>query len=149
METSKLCNGFTILPLKLQLMQFSAMGNHTYNGETTFSINDIMAKEIKSWPLKNPKNKDSSPGILNLVKFDKEINYPFIDYLRGGMEINLITCIDYTSSNRTPSDKNSLHYMQSHRDAPLNQYQQAISSVGHILLEYDHDKLVPTYGFGG
>lgn len=30
-----------------------------------------------------------------------------------------------------------------------NQYQQAISAVGEILLNYDYDKQVPVYGFGG
>jgi len=40
---------------------------------------------------------------------------------------------------------NSLHSM---RSKSLNQYQNAIKSVGDILIHYDHSKLVPTYGFG-
>jgi len=31
----------------------------------------------------------------------------------------------------------------------LNSYEQAILKVGSILLNYDNDKLVPTFGFGG
>jgi len=31
----------------------------------------------------------------------------------------------------------------------LNNYEQAIMNVGSILLNYDNDKLVPVYGFGG
>jgi hypothetical protein len=30
-----------------------------------------------------------------------------------------------------------------------NKYQMAIKSVMHILLNYDTDKMIPTYGFGG
>jgi hypothetical protein len=30
-----------------------------------------------------------------------------------------------------------------------NQYNMAINSVMHILLNYDTDKMIPTYGFGG
>lgn len=31
----------------------------------------------------------------------------------------------------------------------MNAYQQAIFSVGEILLDYDFDKKVPCFGFGG
>ena len=30
-----------------------------------------------------------------------------------------------------------------------NQYQMAISSIAQILLNYDTDKRIPAYGFGG
>jgi hypothetical protein len=42
---------------------------------------------------------------------------------------------------------NSLHYIDRTGRA-LNQYQQAILSVGNIVSEYDTDKLFPVYGFG-
>jgi len=74
------------------------------------------------------------------------------------MDISLIIGIDFTASNGYPHLKESLHYidensldpkkMRSHPNT-LNQYQKAIISVGDILLNYDTDKLVPVYGFGG
>jgi hypothetical protein len=30
-----------------------------------------------------------------------------------------------------------------------NQYQLAIKTVGEILINYDNDKMIPVYGFGG
>ena len=66
------------------------------------------------------------------------------------MEISLICCIDFTGSNGDPRNPNSLHYMKPfvRGTQDLNDYQKAILSVGEILLNYDADKLVQTYGFG-
>ena len=84
--------------------------------------------------------------MYRVQQFDKTVNYSFVDYLRGGMNISVITCIDFTGSNGVPSSPSSLHYMNDHQ---LNQYQQAITSVCSILLNYDYDKMIQTYGFGG
>jgi len=83
-------------------------------------------------------------GTLTLINIRKEANFTMIDYLRGGTQMNLNVAIDFTGSNGDPKQPSSLHLI-SHS---LNQYQQAILSIGQILLNYDHDKLVPTYGFG-
>ncbi len=32
---------------------------------------------------------------------------------------------------------------------PENQYYQAMTAVGNVVLYFDADKLVPLYGFGG
>jgi len=69
-----------------------------------------------------------------------------MDYLVGGTQMNLIVAIDYTASNGDPRSPNSLHYLNP--NGSLNQYAQVISSVGNILLSYDSDGRVPTYGFG-
>jgi len=56
--------------------------------------------------------------------------------------------IDFTASNKDADDPKSLHYFNGNVDN-LNPYQDAIMSVGEILLNYDADKMVPVYGFGG
>ena len=71
-----------------------------------------------------------------------------MDYMRGGLEIGLFVGIDFTASNGSPTDPKSLHFFNPHMPHSLNQYQQAILSIGSILLNYDSDKMVPTYGFG-
>ena len=95
--------------------------------------------------------------ILNkyTIKFDSSVsgtlfidpikNYSFIDYLRGGMQINLSIAIDFTASNLEPSDPKSLHYLSSYN----NQYEMAIKSCGNIIANYDYNKMFATYGFGG
>lgn len=89
--------------------------------------------------------KGKSAGTLRVEKFNKQLNFQFTDYLRGGLNISVITCIDFTGSNGIPSSASSLHYM---RPGNLNQYQKAITSVCSILLNYDYDKMIQTYGFG-
>jgi Copine len=106
-----------------------------------------MRNSITSWKF-SKGNAGTDYGQLKLTNYVKEENYAFVDYLRGGMDINLITCIDFTGSNGVIHSPLSLHYCSPNADAQLNQYQQAIQSVGNILLEYDSDKLIPVYGFG-
>ena len=69
----------------------------------------------------------------------------FIDYIRGGLQLNLSVAIDFTASNGTPTNNSSLHFMDPNKP---NQYQRAIMAVGNILLNYDYDKMVPAFGFG-
>ena len=38
-------------------------------------------------------------------------NYSFLDYIRGGMQINLVVAIDFTGSNGSPNVPTSLHYI--------------------------------------
>ncbi len=71
--------------------------------------------------------------------------YSFLDFLRGGMEINLTIGIDFTGSNGSPSYSNSLHYLA---PGSLNNYERAIRSCGDILAVYDADQLFPVYGYG-
>ena len=72
-------------------------------------------------------------------------NYSFIDYLRGGMQINLTIAIDFTGSNGLPSLPNSLHYLGPN----ANQYETAIRACGDIVAYYDYDQKFPVFGFGG
>lgn len=132
-------------------MDYKSNGSHLYMGETLLTVNDFHARGRKSWEFKSPST-NKFVGNLILLNHTKEINYAFVDYLRGGMEISLITCIDFTGSNGIPSSPSSLHFLQNvdnlDDQRTLNDYQKAILSVGNILLNYDSDKLVQTYGFG-
>lgn len=93
--------------------------------------------------LHNPKSK--KPGTLILERFRSFTRPTFIDYLRGGLELNMIIAIDFTASNGSPAQSTSLHYMNPNQP---NQYQMAIEAVGQILLNYDSDKKIPAFGFG-
>ena len=79
------------------------------------------------------------------INIDAIKNYSFIDYLRGGMQINLTVAIDFTGSNGPPNMPNSLHYM----GVKQNQYEIAIRSCGDIVAYYDYDQKFPAFGFGG
>lgn len=85
------------------------------------------------------------PNNTASFKVKLEQQYSFIDFLRGGMEINLSIGIDFTSSNKPPTDPTSLHYIGTNN---LNAYEKAISSCGNIVAYYDYDQMFPVYGYG-
>ena len=86
-----------------------------------------------------------SSTTLAKINFDAIKNYSFIDYLRGGMQINLWVAIDFTGSNGDPKLPNSLHYLGTKQ----NQYETAIRACGDIVAYYDYDQKFPAFGFGG
>ena len=69
--------------------------------------------------------------MVHLVHVDMYKSYSFLDYIRGGTELAATISIDFTGSNGNPRDPNSLHYIQ--YGGKLNQYEQAIKSVGEII----------------
>lgn len=70
----------------------------------------------------------------------------FADYLRNGLQLKMITAIDFTSSNGYPEEKSSRHYFSENPNI-LNDYQHTISSVGQILAKYDKDQKFHVYRF--
>lgn len=86
-------------------------------------------------------------GGVKSARIEAEVlkNYSFLDYIRGGMQINLTVAIDFTGSNGNPSNPMSLHYVGTNS----NSYEIAIRSCGNIVAYYDYDQLFPAYGFGG
>lgn len=145
-HASKLCSGDYDIPLKFIVMNHRRSGAHVYKGEAIVRVNDIFLRNQRTWEIKNPSNKKIE-GQLGLKFKNLEINYSFVEYLQGGMDISLICCVDFTGSNGIPSHPTSLHYLNPNHNI-MNDYQKAILSVGEILLNYDQDKLVQTYGFG-
>ncbi|KAF4677641.1 hypothetical protein FOL47_000101 [Perkinsus chesapeaki] len=96
--------------------------------------------------------------VLDNVELVKHVS--FLEYVEGGLEINLIVAIDFTFSNGDPNLPTSLHYYDPGR---ANDYVMAIRAVGEILEHYDQgkrlvqsllldhpssDKKYPVYGFG-
>ena len=62
----------------------------------------------------------------------------FLDYVRGGLKINLVVALDMTQSNGAPSNPESLHFI--HPDTGENAYTTAMRTVGEILEDYDFGK---------
>ena len=76
-----------------------------------------------------------------------DANLP-LQFIVGGCEISLSVAVDFTASNGDPVTPSSLHYIDRSGLGRLNEYQNAILSVGSVLEPYDSDKLYPVYGFG-
>ena len=88
-----------------------------------------------------PLNKE----IEAIINIEKIKNYSFVDYLKGGMQINLTVAIDFTLSNGDPNDSKSYHYLGAEKTI----YEKAIKACGDIVGYYDSDQKFPAYGFGG
>lgn len=130
-------------------IQITVMDNHTNSPDKPIGIYQgpllsFMESLNTDFPITNKDRKK-----VGNIRFQSlnEIKKPtFIDYLHHGLQLNLITSIDFTASNQSPSNPNSLHYL---REGFFNQYEQCISAVGSIICPYDSDQMFPVYGFGG
>lgn len=115
------------------------IGHH----DTTFSrLSESVDQQL---PLTDDHNKNV--GSFKVMNISLQQRHNFCDYLRSGIQLNLITAIDFTASNMDPDMLDSLHYVSPSGDS-LNQYEKCISAVGNILCPYDSDQLFAVYGFG-
>ncbi|KAL4495099.1 hypothetical protein ABPG72_007206 [Tetrahymena utriculariae] len=171
LEGQKLCNSDYNVPVVFEVWNKGVFGSEELIGYFEASVNELRDKmerikeeglipvqfKLKQDNRKNAIHTDNSQ--IGTVTFHKTevITLPsFLDYLRGGTQINLVIGIDFTGSNKDTSQKNSLHHIEPSSNnmlnslsvGTMNQYQRAIYAVGKILMEYDQDKLIPTYGFG-
>lgn len=144
-RSSKLCGGSLNLPIMVQLLNYKSNGRHKLKGQFVCRVSELENNPGKLHDFWN-KYKNKSAGKLLFSNFRKKQNFRFLDYLRGGLNIQVITCIDFTGSNGVSRFPESLHYMC---PGYLNQYQTAITSVCSILENYDYDKIITVYGFGG
>ena len=71
----------------------------------------------------------------------------FVDYLSGGLELQLSVAIDFTGSNGDPRKPGTLHYID-RSGSQLNDYEKALTAVGSIVARYDSDQKFPVLGFG-
>ncbi|MBO6244043.1 MAG: hypothetical protein J6O41_05725, partial [Clostridia bacterium] len=102
-----------------------------------------------SGPLSQIVNKEVNInlGESKSARIEAEVvkNYIFLDYICGGMQINLTVAVDFTASNGNPDNPMSLHYGGNNS----NSYEIAIRSCGNIVAYYNYDQLFHAYGFGG
>lgn len=145
-----LCNNDYDRPFRLEVLVDWDRGTVESVGIADTSLSEIMGDNRRQFPLVSPEKRGNrgyaNSGIVELEAFEIVKKYEFLDYIVGGCQISLVVAIDFTSSNLDPRNPSSLHYLN---PRGFNDYQKALSSVGGILLNYDSDKKVPIYGFGG
>lgn len=137
--------------LKLEVTDWDADGTHDLIGIARVTLDDLISRrqniELVHPPTK-PKYQKSSyknSGTVDVLNCFVQKSHSMIDYLRGGLQINLMVAIDFTGSNGDPRQPGTNHYGAGQYP---NNYIQAIQSVGSIVIEYDSDKLIPSFGFG-
>lgn len=151
----KLCRGNLDEPIKLSVWDFDEGSKHDIIGEKVLTVNQLVAAvgtgiEMKHPPTKSKYQKKSYKHsglvIVKSIRVKKNPTEVMLEYIAGGLQLNLIVAVDFTGSNGNPRDPRSLHYSNPNT---LNQYQTAINAVGDILMPYDHSGYIAAFGFGG
>ncbi|XP_074833412.1 copine-5 isoform X2 [Carettochelys insculpta] len=147
-----LCNGDYDRTIKVEVYDWDRDGSHDFIGEFTTSYRELARgqSQFNVYEVVNPKKKMKkkkymNSGTVTLLSFAVESDYTFLDYIKGGTQINFTVAIDFTASNGNPSQSTSLHYMNPYQ---LNAYALALKAVGEIIQDYDSDKMFPALGFG-
>jgi hypothetical protein len=96
-------------------------------------------------PLFQDRGRKKSTGLVQFLRLRFCPRRTFYEYIKSGIELNLITAIDFTESNGIPDLPTSLHFIQG---STLNPYEACIHAVGSVVCPYDSDQLFPVYGFG-
>ncbi|XP_025014113.1 protein BONZAI 1 isoform X2 [Ricinus communis] len=141
-------------PLVIECYNFNSNGKHDLIGELRKSLAELEKLRSSGGSenlfLPNAVGHDHHNKALKsqlyVERFSESIKYTFLDYLKGGCELNFMVAIDFTASNGNPRLPDSLHYLDP--SARPNAYQQAIMEVGEVLQFYDSDKRFPAWGFG-
>lgn len=138
---SKLCNNDFTLPLKVELWKYKADGSHRLLGSVILKVADVLARKIFRFNLLSANSK-SLLEFTGLIAADL---LTFTDYLKEGLNINLMVGIDFSLSSKKPTDPTSLHYL---KPGSLNVYQQVILAIGEIIGRYNHSKRFSAFGLG-
>ncbi|XP_077400112.1 copine-8 isoform X1 [Vanacampus margaritifer] len=147
-----LCNGDYDRTIKVEVYDWDRDGSHDLIGEFSTSYRELSRgqSQFNVYEVVNPKKKGKKKKYLNsgtvtLLSFLVDIEVTFLDYIKGGTQINFTVAIDFTASNGNPAQPTSLHYMSPYQ---LNAYAMALKAVGEIIQDYDSDKMFPALGFG-
>ncbi|KAG7239851.1 hypothetical protein INR49_030564 [Caranx melampygus] len=109
-----LCNGDYDRTVKVDVYDWDRDGSHDFIGEFTTSYRELSRGQ-------NQFNVYE----VTLLSFKVESEYTFVDFIRGGTQLNFTVAIDFTASNGNPSQPTSLHYMSPYQ---MNAYAMALKA---------------------
>lgn len=134
---ARLCKNNNSSILKFELFDFRNDGFHVSLGAGYASVQDL---------LNGKGSVQTNGGKVSFTQFSSIKILSIIELIQQGMQMSLYVAIDFTGSNGVATSPSSLHYMNP--NLSLNGYENAITSVGNILQEYDSKKIFPVFGFG-
>lgn len=139
-----LCNGDNDRTIKVDCFDSRSDGDHQLIGSCQTSLRSLKigVGEDNQYRLTKNKNSKDSKGTLELKRIIVTEEISFLDYIRGGTQMHFAVAIDFTASNGSPMEPQSLHYMSS---VP-NSYEIALRSVGEIIQHYDTSQMYPAFG---
>uniref|UniRef100_A0A8C2TD91 Copine 5 n=1 Tax=Coturnix japonica TaxID=93934 RepID=A0A8C2TD91_COTJA len=142
-----LCNGDYDRAIKVEVYDWDRDGSHDFIGEFTTSYRELARgqSQFNVYEVRRGRGDGVCTPTVTLLSFAVESDHTFLDYIRGGTQINFTVAIDFTASNGNPSQSTSLHYASPYQ---LSAYALALKAVGEIIQDYDSDKMFPALGFG-
>jgi hypothetical protein len=170
-ELSSLCDADLNRPILVSVFDFESSGKHVSMGTFETSVNALQKAEQTREAFKL-KHKGKEVGTITVVNasvdgveevseqmarvavspsptaaapYTSAVGQPnFVDYVSGGLDLNVTVAIDFTGSNGDPRKPGTLHHLGSTK----NDYEKAISAIVGILSHYDSDQMFPVFGFG-
>jgi hypothetical protein len=163
------CSENKSTPMKVEYYNWNDNGEHKYMGEAVFTVAELEADKRKLGLMDS--QTQINVGHVELQDFEIRLRVTeieveviveepvpqpnihlmanqtcFLDYLRGGWQLNFVGAVDFTGSNGEQTRSDSLHAVKT--NGTLNQYQTALKEICSIVLNYDYDQNIPLYGFG-
>ncbi|ORX45376.1 Copine-domain-containing protein [Piromyces finnis] len=141
--------------LRFEVFDWDRNTDPDYIGKFEADFETIKIKktfEIINEKKREKKNNYRNSGIMTFEKIEIGEGFSFSTFPLHGTEIAVVFAIDFTSSNGTPHEEDSLHKIVDLSDLSdynsLNHYQKAITSIGQVLEVYDSNKEFGVYGYG-
>ncbi|EGR30297.1 hypothetical protein IMG5_135630 [Ichthyophthirius multifiliis] len=144
---TKLCQGDFDKKILVECWDHERTGGHRIVGSIESTMKEFIKTQGQKHELQNEERKKKGQKDLGflLVQNIKITPPTFIDYVQGGYQINVIAAVDFTASNGDINDPISLHSS----DLLKNQYLQTLKKTLNVLLQFDSNKRIKLYGFGG
>mmetsp|Transcript_967 Transcript_967/g.2212 ORF Transcript_967/g.2212 Transcript_967/m.2212 type:complete len:633 (+) Transcript_967:86-1984(+) len=151
-----LCNDDQSNPLKITIWDYEkSSSSHVILGSVETSVTDIMEKSkdggIPVFIVKRERQKLFRRSKMKHVGLLKVLNATIItvpsmiQYLSGGMSLDLMIGIDCSISNGEWGAENNLHFSANHW---LNDYQAGIQKMGKITENFSRGSYSSLWGLG-
>lgn len=88
-------------------------------GTAVATVNRVL--DGRRIPIVDKKGREKGNVGFRAVK--RYVKSTFTDYLAAGLQLMLITCIDFTASNGSAKSPTSLHYITANKKSP---YEEAL-----------------------
>jgi len=167
-----ICVKHKAIPIRLDVYDYATNGGHEFMGNVETTLEGILlsANNSSTFTLRrkgnnvgelivdmaeiydeNKKNDASefsnNHERLGDLRISPSIrNNKFLDYVKGDCDLRLCVGIDFTRSNGSPKNQESLHYLSNNGNK--NDYEKAINAIGNILANFNRSKKFPVWGFG-
>ena len=130
--------------IKVELWDHDSKGDHNFIADCYFTLQQAKSDK-KVQPLMTKKQEHIGDFCIEII--EEYFDYDLKDYLKAGLQLNLMAVVDFTASNGPARSPLSLHHISQSRPAD-NEYQIALRKISSTLLHYDHDKKITAHGFG-